>query len=100
MRAAPFSTRFARALLSVALVSGLLCGIAAVLVFGSAIVAATPEWLLLPAGVPLLIAVVRGRGVTLGLLAGVLSASVAFVVVAVYALLDVACFILTFMGDC
>ncbi len=58
------------------------------------------RWLLVPAAIPVATAVAVRRNVLYGIVGGVISAGLAFLTVGAWLILMVACFVITFMGEC
>ena len=87
-------------LVAVTLASGVGCGLLALTVDEDSLLAHSPEWLLIPAVIPVCYSVARGRSLLLGRIGGLFSAAAAFLVVGLYVVWHVACFIITFMGEC
>ncbi len=87
-------------LLTVTLVSGTACGLVGLALSEPAPLVRSEELLLIPAAIPVAFALASGRSLLLGAIGGLFSAAIAFLVVAAYGLWQVACFIITFMGEC
>ena len=87
-------------LLAVTVLSGLGCGLLAIAVWDAALYARSEAWLMVPGSIPLCFSLLRGRSLLTGLVAGLFAAMIAFRTVGLYGLWQIACFIITFMGDC
>lgn len=86
-------------LLAVTAASGLGCGLIAIAVADVGLVS-SPAWLAIPACIPVCYSLVRGRSLLMGTLGGLFAAVLAFMTLGLYGLWQVACFIITFMGEC
>ena len=87
-------------LLAVTVASGVGCGLLAIMTDGPQLLGHAPEALLIPAVIPLCFEILRGRSLPAGLVGGLFAATLALLVVGLYGLWQVACFIITFMGEC
>lgn len=86
-------------LLAVTVLSGIVCGLAGIAVWGSS---APPSgrWLAVPAVIPPVYSLVRGRSLLAGAIGGFFAALITFLTLGLYAVWRIACFIITFAGEC
>lgn len=86
-------------LLVVTVLSGVACGL--VVVALSEPSATTSErWVLVAGGFPVVYSLLARRSLLLGILGGVFASTIAFLTVALFAIWQVVCFVITFAGEC
>ena len=81
-------------------VAGIFCGIGALMLGGGDVLVGSPAWLAIPFAIPVAVSIAARRSVALGVLGGILSSVLAFLTVGAYAIAQIACFVITFMGEC
>ena len=86
-------------LVVVTLLTGLVCGVLAI-VTDPRTVAGSQAWLLIPVSIPFAFCLASGRSLLAGALGGLFAAFTAYMTVGLYLLWKVACFMITFMGEC
>ena len=91
--------QFAGGVLVVGVLAGIACGLLAIAVDPAALTG-SQAWLLIPASIPVAYCLARGRSLLAGALGGFFAALTAFVTTGLYLIWQVACFVITFMGEC
>ena len=87
-------------LLAVTVGSGAGCGLLVIALGDPVRFGGSSLWLLIPGVIPVCFALLSGRSVLMGTLGSFFSALIAVLIVGLYGLWKIACFVITFMGDC